>query len=107
MNPAVFQAAALAIVAASREGYPNVGRPDASEADGRAKKARVTAAMAIIREATPGAGSYVNETDYFQADWQREFWGENYPRLLEVKRKYDPDRMFVCHHCVGSEDLEK
>jgi FAD/FMN-containing dehydrogenase len=59
--------------------------------------------MAVLREATPDAGSYVNETDYFEPDWQRAFWGEHYPRLLEIKRRYDPTNLFTCHHCVGSE----
>lgn len=63
-----------------------------------------SAAARIVREATPGAGSYVNETDYFEPNWQSEFWGENYPRLLQIKRTYDPHNMFTCHHCVGSED---
>ena len=60
-------------------------------------------AMAIVRAATPDSGSYVNETDYFEPDWQRSFWGENYAALLRLKRKYDPDGLFFCHHCVGSE----
>ena len=28
---------------------------------------------------------------------------EKYKKLLAVKRAYDPDGLFVCHHCVGSE----
>jgi len=52
------------------------------------------------------AGSYVNETDYLEADWQRAFWGDNYARLLAFKRKYDPRGLFTCHHCVGSEASE-
>jgi FAD/FMN-containing dehydrogenase len=70
---------------------------------GEAAKAGVAAAIKIIRDVTPEAGSYVNETNYFEADWQREFWGENYARLLEIKEKSDPDGLFFCHHCVGSE----
>ena len=31
------------------------------------------------------------------------FWGSNYPRLLAVKEKYDPDGLFFVHHGVGSE----
>ena len=27
----------------------------------------------------------------------------NYQRLLAVKNAYDPNGLFVCHHCVGSE----
>jgi len=58
----------------------------------------------FLRDATPGAGSYVNETDYFEPDWKRAFWGENYEKLLAIKRKYDPHALFFCHHCVGSDE---
>ncbi len=103
MNPAVYQAAALIIVAAEGSGYPGVPGHEPDRAEGEAAKAGVAAAMKVIREATPGTGSYVNEADYFEPDWQRSFWGENYQRLSEIKRKYDPDGLFYCHHCVGSE----
>jgi FAD/FMN-containing dehydrogenase len=59
--------------------------------------------MDVLRAITPGAGSYVNETDYFEPDWQDSFWGPNYPRLLEIKRRYDPQKLFRVHHGVGSE----
>jgi FAD/FMN-containing dehydrogenase len=59
--------------------------------------------MNIVRDATPGSGSYLNEDNYFEPDWQTSFWGPNYPRLLDIKRKYDPDNMFRVHHGVGSE----
>ena len=103
MNPAVFKAAALIIIAAAANAYPGVPGHEPDMTEGESAKTRVGAAMKVIREATPGAGSYVNETDYFESDWQREFWGENYARLSEIKRKYDPDGLFFCHHCVGSE----
>jgi FAD/FMN-containing dehydrogenase len=74
--------------------------PNAVEARDRAD--RVRAAIQVLRDATPGAGSYVNETDYFEPDWARSFWGANYARLLDVKKKYDPQGLFRCHHCVGS-----
>jgi FAD/FMN-containing dehydrogenase len=103
MNPKVFDAAALAIIAASGDGVPGLAghEPDAAEA--QRAKAGVDAAMQVVRAATPDAGSYVNETDYFEANWQHELWGDHYPRLLAIKRKYDPRGLFVCHHCVGSE----
>lgn len=104
MNPAVYNAAALVIAAASGSGAPGVPGHEPNVAEGRARKARVTAAMKIIRDLTPGAGTYVNEADYFEPDWQQAFWGENYQKLLEIKRKYDPHGMFICHHCVGSEE---
>jgi hypothetical protein len=40
----------------------------------------------------------------FQADWQRAYWGANYPRLLAVKQRYDPDGLFFIRHGVGSEE---
>jgi len=103
INPAVFGAAALVIIADGGDGTPGIKghEPDLTEA--RTAKASVDAAMQIVRDATPDAGSYVNETDYFEADWQRAFWGDNYARLLAIKRKYDPRGLFTCHHCVGSE----
>ncbi len=103
MNPAVLDAAALAIVAANTSAAPGVpGRePDASK--GRIAKARVDEAMRALRAVAPRAGSYVNETDYFEPDWQRAFWGNNYARLLAIKHSVDPDGFFTCHHCVGSE----
>jgi FAD/FMN-containing dehydrogenase len=59
--------------------------------------------MKPLRELTAGSGSYANETDWFEPDWQQSFWGENWTRLSQIKRKYDPDGLFCCHHCVGSE----
>jgi FAD/FMN-containing dehydrogenase len=103
-NPAVYDAAALIIAAASGNGHPGVRGHEPDLAEGRAERARVTAAMKILRTATPGTGSYVNEADYFEPDWPRTFWGENYEKLLQIKRKYDPRGLFTCHHCVGSED---
>jgi FAD/FMN-containing dehydrogenase len=103
MNPAVFQAAALAIVAADASGFPGIPGHEPDKAAGERAREGVAAAMKVIRQATPDAGSYVNETDYFEPDWQRSFWGENYPKLLRIKQKYDPEGLFVCHHCVGSE----
>jgi FAD/FMN-containing dehydrogenase len=104
MNPAVFDAGALVIIASSEQyAFPGVPghEPDLDLAVTRGEQ--VTAAMAAIRAVTPGAGSYVNETDYFEEHWQDAFWGDNYERLLGVKRRYDPDNLFGVHHGVGTE----
>jgi FAD/FMN-containing dehydrogenase len=60
--------------------------------------------MEELLKIAPGAGAYFSESDYFQVNWQGAFWGTNYPNLLEIKRKYDPDGLFFVHHGVGSED---
>jgi hypothetical protein len=103
MNPKVFDAAALVIIAAGADAIPGVAGHEPDQAKGEAAKARVAAAMNALRAVAPASGSYLNETDYFEPDWQRSFWGENYQRLLQIKARYDADGLFFCHHCVGSE----
>jgi FAD/FMN-containing dehydrogenase len=101
-NPQVADAFALAIMAGAQgPAFPGFPQPDPTE--GARRRGRVHAARDALLACAPGAGSYVNETDYFQADWQHAFWGRNYPRLLAVKRRYDPDGLFTVHHGVGSE----
>ena len=52
----------------------------------------------------PYSGSYWNEADYYDPEFQHSFWGAaKYPKLLAVKQAYDPKGLFTCHHCVGSE----
>jgi FAD/FMN-containing dehydrogenase len=103
MNPDVLDAFALAITGDfGPPTFPGFPAPDPTTAD--ARRSRVQAAMAALRAAAPQTGAYVNECDYFQEDWQKAFWGPNYPRLLRVKQRWDPDGLFTVHHGVGSED---
>jgi FAD/FMN-containing dehydrogenase len=104
INPAVFEAIGLVICASlQRHSHPGVSghEPDAETAAAGARE--VTEAMAVIRSVSPRSGSYVNESDYFEQDWQHSYWGEHYPRLVEIKRRYDPGNLFTVHHGVGSE----
>ncbi|KAK1967827.1 FAD binding domain-containing protein [Colletotrichum sublineola] len=57
----------------------------------------------VIEAATPGAGAYMNEADFQQKDWQETFFGANYPRLLEIKNKYDPNGLLYNVAAVGSD----
>ena len=59
--------------------------------------------MPLIEKVTPNAGAYINEADFQQPDWQNVFFGSNYPKLLEVKKKYDPKGIFYNEIAVGSE----
>src|SRR6185369_4911976 len=103
-NPAVLDAFALLICASDADpAYPGVPGHEPDVAAGRRHAAAVEAAMKEIRKVVPNGGSYVNETDYFQKDWQDAFWGPHYRRLAAIKQKYDPGGLFYAHHGVGSE----
>ncbi|KAJ9155504.1 FAD-binding domain-containing protein [Pleurostoma richardsiae] len=65
--------------------------------------ARLDALVSPLRKLAPGSGAYMNEANPREADWQRQFWGENYPRLLTIKRAVDPDDVLWCSPCVGNE----
>jgi FAD/FMN-containing dehydrogenase len=102
MNPDVADAFAWAVCGAN--GPPAFsGSPPPDRARGLAFRARVTNAMTALRAVAPSAGTYLNECDYFQADWKQAFWGANYSRLLRIKQRYDPAGLFTVHHGVGSE----
>ena len=47
-----------------------------------------------------GKGVYYNEPDYHTENWKEEFWGGNYKALQDVKKIWDPENFFSCHHCV-------
>jgi FAD/FMN-containing dehydrogenase len=105
MNPAVLDAFGLAIIAGGRPlTYPSIRGHEPDLALARTEAGKIDQSMAELREIAPNAGSYVAETNFFENDWQRSFWGSNYPRLQAVKAKYDPDGLFFVHHGVGSED---
>ncbi|MEO7523358.1 MAG: FAD-binding oxidoreductase [Ferruginibacter sp.] len=104
MNPAVLDAFALAIIAG--EGQPAFTglaghEPDLSEA--RSGASKIDKAMNDLLQVAPNAGSYVSESSFFEKNWQQSFWGSNYPRLAEIKKKYDPEGLFFVRHGVGSE----
>ncbi|RMY84220.1 hypothetical protein D0861_07068 [Hortaea werneckii] len=55
------------------------------------------------RDASPGAGSYLSESDRLEPNFQWAFYGSYYPKLLELKRKFDPKNVFWAAAAVGSE----
>ncbi|HXU37481.1 MAG TPA: FAD-binding protein [Blastocatellia bacterium] len=128
-NPAVVDAFVLVIIAdGGLPAYPGLARPSTSPAPNPAASSGVNSAAnsvvnppmnldfargnahkidlaaAELRKIAPNAGSYVSESNYFNASWQKEYWGTNYPKLRAIKKKYDPEGLFFVHHGVGSED---
>jgi len=64
----------------------------------------------VLHDTFPGTGSYGSLSDYDlknglskEIDWKHWIWGDNYARLLSIKKKVDPNNTLTCHHCVGAE----
>lgn len=101
MNPEVLDAFALLICAAEEQpAYPGIPGHEPHVAEGRRAAREVSRAMQAIARIAPNAGAYMSESDYFQHDWKRAYWGSHYPRLARAKRKYDPDWLFRGRNCV-------
>lgn len=59
-------------------------------------------AYAVWRDVSDG--TYLNEADINEPDWQRSFYGANYDRLYDLKQKVDPWGVLYATGAVGSED---
>jgi FAD/FMN-containing dehydrogenase len=107
MNPAVLDAFALAIVAGGAEESqvcPGILGHEPNPVEARRRAGAINTAMDKLLEIVPQPGSYISESNYFEEDWQRSFWGSNYSRLASIKEKFDPEGLFFIHHGVGSEE---
>jgi FAD/FMN-containing dehydrogenase len=104
MNPAVLDAFSLVISGAEGPpAYPGIAGHEPDVAAARAHAQAIEGAMNELRKLAPSPGAYVAESNFFEEAWRESFWGPNYPRLLAIKDKYDPDGLFFGHHGVGSE----
>jgi len=63
--------------------------------------------LAAFRQQAPNGGTYCSESNYFEEGFQQAYWGDNYARLLEIKKKYDPNGLFIVHNGVGSEQWSR
>ncbi|KAI5083692.1 hypothetical protein GOP47_0003435 [Adiantum capillus-veneris] len=57
----------------------------------------------LLRDLSPGSGCYLNEADVNEPNWQDAFYGQHYNRLKAIKERLDPEGLFTCTNCVGSE----
>ncbi|OCL12223.1 FAD binding domain-containing protein [Glonium stellatum] len=84
------------------EGVPATGTPDVITT----RHDRFNQYFQPLRDVSPGAGSYMNEADVSEPDWQQSFYGYHYPRLLSIKKRRDPYDLFWVPTGVGSEGWE-
>lgn len=97
-NPAWRDAVMFAIVG-------NTWTADTDPAEVEAINKRITYDwMERLRKVTPGGGGYGNEGDVMEPDFGHAFYGDNYPRLYELKQKIDPWGVFYAPTAVGSEN---
>lgn len=104
MNPAVLSAFALLIVGDAGGGYPGVRGHEPDVAAGRKSREEIHSAVNELRAIVAEDSAYVSESNFFQEKWQHAYWGSNHARLVEVKKKYDPEGLFFVHNGVGSEE---
>lgn len=104
MNPAVCDAFALAIVADGQgPASPEIPNHEPDVAKGRKAADTVHRCMNELRAVASSGGAYVSESNFFESDFQHAYWGKNFARLADIKKKYDPDGLFFVHNGVGSE----
>lgn len=83
--------------------------PDGTTQEDQTLLARhVTSQVDLLQTIAGGeqSGAYMNEADSNEVHWQEKFFGsqEHYQRLKTIKQRVDPQGLFVCRRCVGSED---
>lgn len=104
VHPSVLDAFALLLVAGAKQNvFDGVAGHEMDEAEMRDAAGRIKGVYDRFRVIEPETGSYSAEMNFHEQDWQGMAWGENYGRLLAIKKRYDPDGLFTGHHQVGSE----
>ncbi|KAJ4340195.1 hypothetical protein N0V95_007576 [Ascochyta clinopodiicola] len=69
-----------------------------------AQKYMTTTLMPQLDRLTKGeVAAYVNEANFLEPNWQQVFYGANYDKLDQIKRKYDPNDTFYALGAVGSD----
>jgi hypothetical protein len=103
MNPSVCGAFALAIVADGQgPAYPGIPNHEPDVAKGRKAADTVHRCMKELRLIASNGGAYLSESNFFESDFEHSYWGTNQVRLAQIKKKYDPEGLFIVHNGVGS-----
>ncbi|CAF4342564.1 unnamed protein product [Rotaria magnacalcarata] len=69
--------------------------------------ADITSRLQILDSLSNDAlfGSYLNEADPNEPNWKQRFFDSQamYDRLNSIKQVADPQSLFICKNCVGSD----
>ncbi|KAF6832073.1 isoamyl alcohol oxidase [Colletotrichum musicola] len=63
--------------------------------------------LPVYRQLSPDTGTYMNEADWGDENFQEDFYASNWKKLIEIKTKYDPEGVFYCQTCVGSDEWKQ
>jgi len=77
---------------------------DLSDEIAKSSHARLNSYVQNLRDVTPLGGAYMNEADVAEPNFQDSMYGDNYDRLLSIKKERDPWGLFYAATAVGSED---
>ncbi|EYE99203.1 uncharacterized protein EURHEDRAFT_408468 [Aspergillus ruber CBS 135680] len=80
--------------------------PNATVQEQKAVRENLTNVELLILQSVEGLGimgAYLNEADADERNFQESFWGANYPRLYDIKQKWDPLGLFNARKTAGSE----
>ncbi|KAL1914396.1 uncharacterized protein VTP21DRAFT_8914 [Calcarisporiella thermophila] len=97
VNPAWRRAQVLMMIS-------NVWTSNTTAESQQAQSKLVTSLIKQLRDITPNSGTYGNEADPNEPNWQESYFGTHYPRLKAIKDQIDPAGLFMCRNCVGSEE---
>ncbi|CAI6340144.1 unnamed protein product [Periconia digitata] len=78
--------------------------PDATPEQQIAGHTRLRKYVQYWINATPSSGSYMNEGDAAEPEFQERLYGENYEQLYSIKKKRDPWGLFYAVTGVASEE---
>lgn len=76
-------------------------KPGTAPAEVAALLEQTRAMHRTLRHRLQTDAAYVNFPDPDLRDWQHAYYGSNYERLIEVKRRYDPTGLFRYAQAVG------
>ncbi|KAK3628153.1 hypothetical protein LTR56_018765 [Elasticomyces elasticus] len=82
--------------------------PNATQADIDSVRHDITFVKgAAMEKQAPDTGVYMNEANRLDPDWKQNFYGKHYERLSSIKKNVDPNGLFYCPTCVGSDQWKE